>query len=82
MLPFADATRVLPSGGCWPKDPVRAVRVVVVGIFAEGVGEMSPARNENAVSALAAGAGDPPLADRVRALCLDGRPDYPQCRSR
>jgi hypothetical protein len=59
------------------EDPVRAVRVVVVGIFAEAVVEMSPARNENAVSALAAGAGDPPLADRVRARFLDGRFDYP-----
>src|ERR1035438_6462737 len=51
----------------------RAVGVVVVDILAEGVVEMSSARNENAVSALAVGAGDPPPTDRVRARCLDGR---------
>jgi len=45
---------------------VRPVGVVVIDVFAEDVVEMPPAGDENAVGALAPGAGDPPLADRVR----------------
>jgi len=47
--------------------PVRPVGVVVIDVFAEGVVEMPPAGDEDPVSALAPGAGDPPSADRVRA---------------
>src|ERR1035438_959741 len=48
---------------------------LVIDVFAEGVVEMSPAGDEDAVGALAAGAGDPALADGVRARCLDRRLD-------
>src|ERR1019366_3732805 len=53
--------------------PVRPVGVVVIDVFAEDVVEMSPAGDEDAVGALAPRAGDPPLADRVRARRLDRR---------
>ena len=59
--------------------PVRPVGVVVIDVFAEGVVEMSPAGDEDAVGALAAGAGDPALADGVRARCLDRRLDNSVC---
>jgi hypothetical protein len=58
--------------------PVRPVGVVVIDVFAEDLLKMSPAGDEDAVGALAPGAGDPALADRVRARCLDRRLDYPQ----
>ena len=45
--------------------PVRPVGVVVIDVFGEGVVQMSPASDEDAVGALAPRAGDPPLADRV-----------------
>jgi hypothetical protein len=41
---------------------VRPVGVVVIDVFAEDVVEMPSAGDEDAVGALAAGAGDPPLA--------------------
>jgi hypothetical protein len=46
--------------------PVGPVCVVVIDVFAEDVVEMSPAGDEDAIGALPPGAGDPPLADRVR----------------
>ena len=57
--------------------PVRPVGVVMIDVFAQGVVEMSSAGNEDAVSALAPCAGDPPLADRVRPRRLDRRCDDP-----
>jgi hypothetical protein len=39
----------------------RPVGVVVIDVFAEGVVEVSPVGDEDAVGALAPGAGDPPL---------------------
>jgi hypothetical protein len=54
------------------------VGVVVVDVFAEGVVEMPSAGDEDAVSALAPGTGDPPFADRVRARRLDRRGDDPR----
>src|ERR1035437_10612309 len=53
--------------------PVRPVGVVVVDVFAEGVVQMSPAGDEDAVGALAPGGGGPPFADRVRPRRLHGR---------
>jgi hypothetical protein len=50
--------------------PVRPVGVVVAGVFAEGLLKMSPAGDEDAVGALAPDGGDPPLAGRVGAWCL------------
>jgi hypothetical protein len=58
--------------------PVRPVGVVVIGVFAEGVVEMPSAGDEDSVSALAPGTGDPPFADRVRARRLDRRGDDPR----
>src|ERR1039457_5241427 len=65
----------LAVGWSLAEGPVRPVGVVVIDVFAEGVVEMSPAGDEDAVGALAAGAGDPALADGVRARCLDRRLD-------
>jgi hypothetical protein len=39
--------------------------------------DVPSADEEDAVSALAPGAGDPPLADRIRTWCLDRRCDDP-----
>jgi hypothetical protein len=63
----------------WPlaEGPVRPVGVVVIDVFAEDVVEMSSAGDEDAVGALAPGAGDPPLADRVRPRRLDRGLDDP-----
>src|ERR1019366_1695194 len=59
-----------PAAGWFlAEGPVRPVGVVVVDVFDEGVVEVSPAGDEDAVGALAPGAGDPPLADGVRARC-------------
>jgi hypothetical protein len=55
--------------------PVRPVGVVVIDVFAEGVVEMSSAGDEDAIGALAPGAGDLAFADGVRARRLDRRPD-------
>jgi hypothetical protein len=55
----------------WP------VAVVVIDILAEDVMEVPSADEEDAVGALAPGAGDPPLADRIRTRCLDRRGDDP-----
>jgi hypothetical protein len=68
----------LGVGRCLAQGPMRAVGVVVVDVFAEGVVEVSPAGDEDAVGALAPGAGDPALADGVRARCLDRRLDNSQ----
>jgi hypothetical protein len=54
------------------------VGVVVIDVFAEGVVEMPSAGDEDSVSALAPGTGDPPFADRVRARRLDRRGDDPR----
>ena len=54
---------------------MRPVGVVVIDVSAEGVVEMSPAGDEDAIGALAPGAGDPALADGVRARRLDRRGD-------
>jgi hypothetical protein len=51
------------------------VGVVVIDVSAEGVAEMSPAGDEDAIGALAPGAGDPAPADGVRARRLDRRLD-------
>src|ERR1022692_738644 len=67
----------LAVGWLLAEGPVRPVGVVVVDVFAEDVVEMSPAHDDDAVGALVPGAGDPPLADRVRARCLDRRLDDP-----
>ena len=75
MVSPAGAAGILPSGGLLAEGPVRPVGVVVIDVFAEGVVEMSQAGDEDAVGAPAAGAGDPALADGVRARRLDGRGD-------
>ncbi len=51
--------------------------IVVVDMFAEGWRCRRPAMRMRSVHWQCVGAGDPPLADRVRARCLDGRFDYP-----
>src|ERR1017187_368907 len=81
-------TRVLsPAGPRWAgaavgwllaEGPVRPVGVVVVDVFAEGVVQVSPAGDEDAVGALAPRGGDPPLADRVRPRRLDRCLNDPQ----
>jgi hypothetical protein len=65
----------LAVGCSLTEGPVRPVGVVVIDVFAEGVVEMSPAGDEDAIGALAPGAGDPALADGVRARRLDRRLD-------
>jgi hypothetical protein len=49
----------LAVGWSLAEGPVRAVGVVVIGVFAEDVVEVSSAGDEDAVGALAPGAGDP-----------------------
>ena len=56
---------------------VRPAGVVVIDVFAEDLVQVSPAGDEDPVSALAPCAADPALADRVRARCPDGRGDDP-----
>src|ERR1017187_8998806 len=72
----------LAVGWSLAEGPVRPVGVVVIDVFAKGVVEMSSAGDEDAVGALASGAGDPPFADRVRAGCLDRRGDDPDAGRR
>ena len=60
-----------PGGRALLQGPVRPVRVVVIDVLAENEAEMPFARDQHPVQALAAGAGHPPLGDRVRL----GRPD-------
>ena len=64
-------------GWCLAEGPVWPVAVVVIDILAEDVMEVPSADEEDAVGALAPGAGDPPLADRIRRWCLDRRCDDP-----
>jgi hypothetical protein len=84
--PIGSSDAYVVAGGCdvgsavgWSlaEGPVRPVGVVVIGVFAEGVVEMLSAGDEDSVSALAPGTGDPPFADRVRARRLDRRGDDP-----
>jgi hypothetical protein len=49
----------------------------MVDVFAEGVVQVSLAGDEDAVGALAPGAGDPALGDGVRARCPGRRCDDP-----
>jgi len=67
----------LAVGWFFAQGSVRPVGVVVIDVFAEGVVQMSPAGDKDAVGALAPRAGDPPLADRVRPRSLDGRGLWP-----
>src|SRR5450631_633845 len=82
--PIASSDAYVVAGGCdvgsaggWSLagGAVRPVGVVVIGVFAEGVVEMPSAGDEDPVSALAPGTGDPPFADRVRGRRLDRRGD-------
>jgi len=57
--------RDLGVGWLLAEGSVRPVGVVVIDVLAEGVVQMSPAGDEDAVGALAPGGGDPPLADRA-----------------
>jgi len=54
------------AGWLLVEGPVRPVAAVVIDVFAEDVLRMPAAGDEDAVGALAACGGDPPLADRVR----------------
>ena len=85
--PIASSDAYVVAGGCdvgpavgWSlaEGPVRTVGVVVIDVFAEGVVEMPPAGDEDSVSALAPGTGDPPFADRVRSRRPDRRGDDPR----
>src|ERR1700731_478045 len=58
--------------------PVRPAGVVVIDVFTEDVVQVSPAGDEDPVSALTPCAADPALADRVRARRPDGRGDDPR----
>src|SRR6266702_4574311 len=60
----------------WIRPPSRSRRRTRV-LSSAGAVEVSPAGDEDAVGALASGAGDPALADGVRARCLDRRLDNP-----
>jgi hypothetical protein len=68
----------LGVGWCLAEGPMRPVSVVVIDVLAEGVVQMSPAGDQDAVGALAPRAGDPPLADCVRPRRLDRRLDNSQ----
>jgi hypothetical protein len=72
----ASANVGVVAGGCdgdlavgWflAASPVRPVGVVMIGVFTEGVAEMSSAGDEDAASALAPRTGGPAVADRIRA---------------
>ncbi len=54
-----------PGGRALLQRPMRPVRVVVIDVLAENEPEMPFACYQHPVQALAAGAGDPPLGDRV-----------------
>jgi len=56
----------LGVGRSLAEGPAGPMGVVVIDVFAERMVQVSPAGDEDAVGALASGAGDPPLADRVR----------------
>src|SRR5690348_7597589 len=58
--------------GAWAllQCPVRPVRVVVIDVPAQGQAQVPLTGDQCPVQALAAGAGDPPLGDRIR----PGRP--------
>ena len=55
-----------PAGGLWCNDPVRPVRVVVIGVLVQDKPPVTFAGDQHPVQALAADTGDPPLGDRVR----------------
>jgi hypothetical protein len=67
----------LAVGRLLAEGPVRPVGAVVISVLAEGLVKMSLAGDEDAVGALAPGAGDPPLADRVRPRRVNGCGDDP-----
>jgi hypothetical protein len=60
-----------PGGRVPLQYPVRPVRVVVIDVLAQGQAQVPFTGDQHLVQALAAGAGDPPLGDRIRS----GRPD-------
>jgi hypothetical protein len=66
MLSPAGMTDILPSGGPWPG--AGPVDVVVIGTSAVGVVEVPAVDEEDAVDALAPGAGNSSLADRSHAV--------------
>jgi hypothetical protein len=69
--------RGICRGWTLAEGPLRPVDVAVIDVFAVGVVEMPSAGDEDSVSALAPGTGDPPFADRVRPRHLDRRGDDP-----
>ena len=56
--------------------PMGPMLVVMAGIDAKDVLELPPAKDEQAVEALATGAADPALGVGVRVRCLDGSADH------
>jgi len=57
--------------------PVRAMQVVMVGVLAEDQPQVSLAGDQHPVQALAPGAGNPSLRDRIRSWCPDRGLDDP-----
>ena len=71
-----------PGGRPLLQRPVWPVRVVVVDILIKDEPRVPLAGDQHPVEALAAGAGNPALRDRVRARRLDRCLDDSLCRSR
>src|SRR5689334_909295 len=60
-----------PGGRVLLQRPVRSVAVVVIGVLTQDQPQVPLAGDQHPVQALAAGTGDPPFGDRVRAWRLD-----------
>ena len=58
---------VTPGGRALAERPVRAMNVIVLDVLAQDQPRVPLAGDQHPVQALAAGAGNPPLRDRVRA---------------
>ena len=70
-----------PSRRALAERPVRAVNVIVVDVLTEDRPQVPLAGNQHPVQAFAAGAGNPPLGDRVRPGRSDRGLDDPHADS-
>src|SRR2546430_5561202 len=71
-----------PGGRVLLRRSWRAMQVVVPGVLVQDQPQVPFAGDQHPVQAFAAGAGDPPLGDRVRARRTDRRCDDPPPDSR
>jgi hypothetical protein len=72
---------VAPSGRALAERPVRAMTVIVLDVLTQDQPQVPLAGYQHPVQALAPGAGNPPLRDRVRTRHPDRRPDDPHVGS-